>query len=152
MILQNLLPSIKLGCTIVLLLNLFACSQEDKAVVDKQDTNTPTVALSSEKKTQDREWVYIDDGAIQCEKQAQDLTHTRSVLLASGINVEDSKCATIVGAAVASLCGLKTLGIHIHLISSSDVKRARSQGFEPVSALAHYGDKHHEPRACAVKP
>lgn len=103
---------------------------------------------STVKKAEALQWVYIDNGALQCEKAPMPLSQTRDRLLNANIKVEKSQCAQITGVAVAAMCGLKDTGIHMHHISMKQTKKARSLGFEPMASLSHYGDKSFEQVVC----
>ena len=93
-------------------------------------------------------WVYIDNGAVQCEYSGKTLLETRTQLSDSNIPVAQSHCAQITGAMVASQCGLKDVNIHVHQIPNSHIKQARGTGFEPVTNLSHYGNKSYTLTEC----
>lgn len=137
-------PGVFLVCSAFIFLS--ACEPKDAA---KVDTHTDQV-LSDPQTTDMLQWVYIDNGAVQCETSAQPLSRTHLALQTAGIEVHKSQCATITGTAVATLCGLKDLGIHMHQIAQKSVAKARALGYEPMTALSHYGDKSYEPTPCPV--
>ena len=126
---------------------LYACDKKAPSELGNvTDTSSKVNAAGAE--NDDTVWVYIDNGALQCQKPALRLGQTRATLLSAQIEVIDSKCADITGTMVAAMCGLKDLGIHIHNIKRVDAKRARSFGFELTDSLSHYGNKSYNVTEC----
>lgn len=132
----------RLLLVLVSLFGLAACERADTDSAQAGQKHAVNQALR---------WVYIDNGAVQCERPAKALSETQSALNGRGVKVKQSQCAIITGTAVAALCGLKDLGIHMHQIVESDLKKARSLGFEPIENLSHYGNKSFEVTPCKAE-
>lgn len=116
-----------------------------KSEIESVEKETVNVGLLDD---QDYEEVFIDDGAIQCEKTGVSLAQTSARLVSAGIKVADSYCGTITRVMVASQCGLKNANVHVHSIPSHRVKSARGLGYEPMSSLKHYGNKEIDMHDC----
>lgn len=135
---------------LLIVLCLGACERDEQTTtVDKSDATVKHVEQTkSSVKEENTEWVYIDDGAVQCEQKGRSLNDTKNKLTSMNIAVKASKCAHITGASMATMCGLKDLNIHMHQLYTRDVKKARGLGFEPISSLSHYGDKSYKELPC----
>jgi hypothetical protein len=90
----------------------------------------PSVDMSELAPNEKRHWVYIDDDALQCERPGRALAETLALLTKENIPVRDSRCASITGVMTMTLCGTKTLDIHIHQIPMTYLKKAGSVGFQ----------------------
>lgn len=137
-------PKVRAAYVVVAVLTsvcLFACDSRDAPIADEFSATGSKPVVIDKLKQQAMQWVYIDNGAIQCEHKGKPLQQTRQQLQDAGFDLGVSQCATITGSMVAAVCGIKDLGIHMHEVSKQDVKKARSLGFEPMSSLSHHGDK-----------
>lgn len=95
-----------------------------------------------------RVYVYIDDGAIQCESPGLSVEKTAQPLIDYGVDVFESSCAYITGIAIAAQCGLGDSNINIHLIDKENVIDAQNIGYEPVSTLVDDGYLGYETVEC----
>ncbi len=129
---------VRFGHLILVSLCVWGCS-ESSAPEGESDTVSDTTV-----------YVYIDDDARQCEQEPLALDIQKGTLLEAGVQVYDAQCAELSKMAVATMCGLKTLGVHVFEIAASDQKRARSLGYEAVDALQHMGEaeQSYELRPC----
>ena len=112
---------------LVLSLFLFACSKQ-------QDNTTPLESMPLVA-------VFIDDGALQCERQGRSLAASEALLTQAGVSVTNSYCAYIDGVMMAMQCGLKDLNVHVVEVQLSQLGQARALGFEPLANAAHHGQK-----------
>lgn len=87
------------------------------------------------------EWVYIDNGAIQCEFTGWSEKETAQTLIDNGIDVVNSSCGYLTGVGIADLCGLGDTNINLHRINRQNIPDARKLGYEPVSSLVREDDK-----------
>lgn len=95
-----------------------------------------------------RTYVYIDDGAIQCESSGLSVDETAQPLIEYGVDVFESSCAYITGIAIAAQCGLGDSNINIHLINKESVIDAQNIGYEPASTLKDNGYLGYETVEC----
>ena len=121
---------------LVLSLFLFACSKQ-------QDNTTPLESMPLVA-------VFIDDGALQCERQGRSLAASEALLTQAGISTANSYCAYIDGVMMAMQCGLKDLNVHVVEVQSSQLQSAL--GFEPLASVAHHGEKTLVKHACPESP
>ena len=81
------------------------------------------------------ELVYIDDAAVQCEKEGMATTESAQLLTNKGIDVISSYCGFLTEVAIAAQCGLGDANINLHEVNSNNVPNAQEFGFKPVSSL-----------------
>ena len=144
---------------------LFSCGKEeivqsasaDEIKIKEKDTEKakekpkPAENLKPKEKPKEKPssvWVYTDNGALQCEKPAMPLSTTKNMLMEAKIDVVNSQCAAITGMMVATMCGLKDTGIHMHEIPEKSLKKARGLGFEPITSLSHSGNRSYAVTEC----
>ncbi len=120
---------------------LVAGCTEKKAPTSRAQSSEPGASVRTLQ-------VYIDNSAIQCEREGKSPQHTAQQLAANNIAVIASHCVHITGVASATLCGLKDLNINVHEIAAADLKKARALGFEPVANIGHHGNKSFELKDC----
>lgn len=94
------------------------------------------VACSSQDQEQEVRQVFIDNGAVQCQFSGKPPAETATLLTDGGVEVIESQCAVLTGMAVAAMCGMGDLNIHVHTIDANDVSKAETLGFRSVGALA----------------
>ncbi len=82
----------------------------------------------------DRVFVYVSNGAVQCESDGVCPGVTAGPLAAAGIAVHGSRCGLLSGGVIAQ-CGAKTLEIHLHLIDAGQVEMASRLGYLPADSL-----------------
>ncbi len=87
-----------------------------------------------------KEIVYINDGAIQCESGGLSEAETAQQLIDNGIDVSSSMCGYLSGVAVAAQCGLGDVNINLHVINIQNIPDALELGFKPVSSLKRDDD------------
>jgi len=118
---------------------LLACGKDPSEAKPSSDNNksgTEAIVIKTE-----YVWVYIDNGALQCENPAKALSETAKLLKLANIAVNDSKCGAITGSMTMTLCGTKDLNIHLHQVPKSSLSKAESQGFTSVNNIGHSGNK-----------
>ena len=92
----------------------------------------------------DSAWVYINDGAVQCEFDGLNKTQTAQNLIDYNVEVIESNCGYISGIEVAAQCGLGDSNINLHLINEEQVADAQNIGYELVSTLENDNDVGYE--------
>ena len=92
----------------------------------------------------DSAWVYINDGAVQCEFNGLNKTQTAQNLIDYNVEVIESNCGYISGIEVAAQCGLGDSNINLHLINEEQVADAQNIGYELVSTLENDNDVGYE--------
>jgi hypothetical protein len=97
---------------------------------------------------EDREIVFIDDGAVACEEEGLSEEKTALILRGQGIDVISSGCAYITGVSIPDVCGIGDLNINIHTIHAQNLPDAEELGFESVSTLRNGSDSGYERVDC----
>jgi hypothetical protein len=80
-------------------------------------------------------FVFIDNGAKQCEPTGMTPEESAEVLAGAGIEVFSSSCGVMTGKAVATVCGGSTLGILVHEIRKTDLPAAEDLGYADVDTV-----------------
>lgn len=113
-----------------LLLSLICCGGTQHA--DKKTLGHPAIKNTSREKSL---WVYINNGAVQCEFNGHPPAKTAENLIDNGIPVMASHCGSITGVMRAAVCGGATTNINLHEIATAHRAKAERLGYRPAQSL-----------------
>ncbi|MCX2778776.1 hypothetical protein [Microbulbifer thermotolerans] len=82
-------------------------------------------------------WVFEGRGNRQCEGGGLSLEESRAKLADSGVEVEESRCATRTDRMYPAVCGAPTGDILMHLIPMDALDAALELGFDPADQIQY---------------
>ncbi|WP_022942618.1 hypothetical protein [Psychromonas hadalis] len=93
-------------------------------------------------------WVYISNGAIQCESDGKTGAETERLLTEKNIVVSKTECGHLSNVAVILMCGGPATNINVHQIKHTDLEKSQALGFQDVITLKQLDNLGYEASEC----
>lgn len=110
--------------------------------------SAPLLFACSTSKQAETEFVYINNGSIQCQSKGKTTQETASLLEQAGVIVTSSQCASLTNVMMMTMCGAPALNINIHEIQAVNISKAQTLGFESVNSLKEGNNAGYQVQAC----